>query len=67
MASKCRCKICGVDVECGEAICALCELDHPDAPKQCTDGQHCDIRIKEVKPNVWQYRGEDGHYYLKRM
>jgi len=66
MTRSCICRFCGRHTDCSTDICELCEIDHPDEPKQCTNG-HCDVRVREVKPEVWQYKGEDGKFYLRRV
>lgn len=63
--SACRCKVCGCPVDCGEVVCPRCEFTHPNELNQCSDG-HCDIRLEEIKPNVYKFRRDDGTFYLKR-
>ena len=67
MSKNCYCRFCGRPTDCGGDICELCEAEHPNEIKQCSDG-HCDLIIKEVKDSVFLCQNEnDGSFYLKKV
>jgi len=56
----CRCSVCGSSVDCYDGACPVCGI-----PDQCTDGVHCEVIIREVKPEVFLVQKEDKTYGLK--
>jgi hypothetical protein len=57
----CFCNKCGRQVDCGDTVCPLCELDS----EFCPNGTHCEIE-KEVSPGVFLTKKDDGSYTLER-
>ena len=58
----CICPSCKEVMDCGDTVCAICECQKATP---CADGIHCEQVIKEVKPNVYLVRQDDGKFGLK--